>query len=356
MMKIENKTIVIISPDLWNALPVSKHHYAKELAKTNKVYFINPPNNDKDFKVEKLSIINEYKKVKGLRFFPKFLRKLFMKREVYSIINKIENNQVDIIWSFDTSRLYYLDLFKSKLKIAHIVDLSENFYFKELVQNADYCFGISDAIINKMKIFNSRCFKIRHGYFLSENVGFIINNHQKKCLYIGNLTIKYLDWEAIYKLIKHRSDVLFSFIGTKSGTLDKNQELFYKKALTAKNSIFKAEVKPEDVINEMLNSDFCLLAYQSKKYPKQLEDSHKIMQYLGSGKPVFASYTHEYKDTDLIFMYNDVETIEESFDAFLNNQNNHFSEESRQKRINFALDNTYPKQIERIAQIIQNNK
>jgi hypothetical protein len=354
---IVNKTIIIISPDNWNSLPVSKHHYAEELAKLNRVYFVNPLNNDLDKFENNVNIINNYRNIKGLRFFPKMLKIRLMSLEIKSIINKIKEKQVDIVWSFDTSRLYYLELFNAQVNIAHIVDYTEHFFFKELISSANFCFATSDSIIDKIKIINNNVYKINHGYFQSisknglEKVDII-----KSALYIGNLTIRYLDWKAIYKITNHRKDIVFVFVGTNEGKLEAENALYFEKVNNLENVEFRGKLSPSEVVLEMDKADFCILAYQFDKFPLQLQNPHKIMQYLGSGKPVFASYTHEYKDTDLIFMYNDLETIETSFDAFLKNENNHFSEESRQKRINFALDNTYPKQIERIAQIIQNNK
>lgn len=360
MEKIENKTIIIISPDSWESLPVSKHHYAIELSKNNFVYFINPPNNKKNSKEQNVSVINEYNKIKGLRFFPKLIRKAFVKREVKSILNSIPASTIDIVWSFDTSRLYYLELFNAHINIAHIVDYTEHFFFKELISSADFCFATSDSIIEKILMINPNVFKINHGYFQPSVVHQIgkdqTSKHEKTALYIGNLTIRYLDWKSIYDLAATHKRVLFVFVGSEDGKLDPMNEVFFNKTKSLDNVTFKGKLTPSEVSFELRLADFCLLAYQFDKFPFQLQNPHKIMQYLGSGKPVFASYTHEYKDTDLIFMYNDVETIEERFNAFLNNENNHFSEESRQKRINFALDNTYPKQIERIAQIIQNNK
>ena len=38
----ENKTILLISPETWGPVKVSKHHYANYLAKANQVYFFNP--------------------------------------------------------------------------------------------------------------------------------------------------------------------------------------------------------------------------------------------------------------------------------------------------------------------------
>jgi hypothetical protein len=49
--------------------------------------------------------------------------------------------------------------------------------------------------------------------------------------------------------------------------------------------------------------------------------------------------------------YNQKEVVN-LFEQFMNNEFNDFTEDSKNKRINFALENTYSKQIERIEKII----
>src|SRR5215475_10747584 len=45
---LNNKTILILSPQSWGKMMLSKHHYAIALArKGNKVFFLNPPDNHK---------------------------------------------------------------------------------------------------------------------------------------------------------------------------------------------------------------------------------------------------------------------------------------------------------------------
>src|SRR5579862_3671957 len=44
---LAGKTILVISPQAWGDMLISKHHYALELARRgNQVYFLNPPDND----------------------------------------------------------------------------------------------------------------------------------------------------------------------------------------------------------------------------------------------------------------------------------------------------------------------
>lgn len=353
----KNLTILIISPDKWDFLPVSKHHYAMELAKDNDVYFINPTNSKKENLTEKgVKIINQYRQIRGINKLPKLLQKFLMKSEVNSIMNQIEGNKADIIWSFDTSRLYYLDLFNAKIKIAHVVDFSEHFNFNELISSADFCFATSDSITNKMLKLNKLVYKINHGYY---SINRTVNNSNSRIekstltgVYIGNLNIKYLDWKAISKIVIHRPDVKFYFIGSLSINKVLKNDKYFMNVYQSKNTHFIKEITPEEVELELKMCDFCFLAYKEKEFPNQLQNPHKVMQYLGSGTPVFASFTYEFKDTNLLFMYNDSERIQEDFDSFLSASSFHFSQESKQKRIDFALNNTYEKQIERIKKII----
>jgi hypothetical protein len=118
MNYLNDKNILIISPDSWGFLPVSKHHYAIELAKTNHVYFLNPPSEKKGIFLDKgVNVINDYKRIQGINKIPfTFIKRFLMKVEIKSILKKTSKNKIDIVWSFDTSRLYFLDLFKAKMK------------------------------------------------------------------------------------------------------------------------------------------------------------------------------------------------------------------------------------------------
>jgi glycosyltransferase involved in cell wall biosynthesis len=348
-----NNNIVIVSPDNWSFIPVSKHHYAIELAKKHNVFFVNPPNNiQKDFQEKGVFIINQYKKVKGLRYLPSSIRKKLMNIEVKSILKKIPNNQIDIIWSFDTSRLYYLDLFNAKVKIAHIMDYTEHFNFKELTISADICLGVADCITDKMKLYNNNTFKINHGYFFSKN-----NIEQKTFkritgVYIGNLNMEYIDWKLISLLAKSKPDIDFHFYGPLSVEKSKLNDNF-KRIHNINNIKIFDPITPEEVKHRLTNASFCFVMYRHKEFGRQLDNSHKIMQYLGSGTPIFSSFTYDYRNENLFPMYYDELDLISKFEMFLENKLNDFTEEARQKRINYALDNTYPKQIDRIFEIIK---
>ena len=80
-------------------------------------------------------------------------------------------------------------------------------------------------------------------------------------------------------------------------------------------------------------------------------NSHKILEYLNTGKVVISNYISSYSDKrDLIAMVdeNSNSKLPDLFKKVISNLSSYNSIEFQKKRIEFALDNTYAKQIDRI--------
>ncbi|MBA4054335.1 MAG: hypothetical protein C0490_06460, partial [Marivirga sp.] len=159
----KSKKILLISPEGWNHLFVSKHHYAIELSKHNKVFFLNPPS--KEFSIVKskydnLWVVDYTPFIKGLRFLPRFLQLYFMRRK-FKRIQKLASSQFDCVWSFDNSVFFdFSFLPKEMLKISHIVDYSQNFQFSQTASSADICFGVSQNIVDRLLASNKNSFLV----------------------------------------------------------------------------------------------------------------------------------------------------------------------------------------------------
>src|SRR5690606_17672749 len=70
----------------------------------------------------------------------------------------------DVIWSFDNSRFFNLDVFSEKtIKICHIVDLNQDFQTSRHASTADICLTTSEYISSKLKKYNRKVFNIGHG-------------------------------------------------------------------------------------------------------------------------------------------------------------------------------------------------
>ncbi len=352
---LSNKIILIISTEPWSHIFVSKHHYAIQLAaRDNKVYFLNPPNK----KYRHITLIStEYQNVfelnyngfiKGIRFLPRFLQQ----KIIYNKLKKIEKvfrSQVDIVWSFDNSVFFDFKAFPSRIfTINHIVDLNQDFEFERASSTASICIGNTRQIVDKLTKNNSNTYFINHGFNkvdLGEQVT-LPGENKVKAMYAGNLDIPYLDWETLGKIFSEHPNIDFILAGNMRKT--KSQLEF--------SNVYHIGVLPSNALPAYYaTSDLLILCYKAKEHSDQLANPHKMMEYLGSGKPIVASYTEEYiklAQDGLIAMANIDGDLNEMFSHVFKNIKNWSTEKLKSKRQSFALDNTYEKQLDRIEMLI----
>jgi len=363
---LTRKTILLISPDFWGINFNSKHHYAINLAdRKNKVYFLNPPT--KNNKLEKIQdnlwLINYKSLVRGLRFMPVYISGIFVDMEI-KMLEKRYKIKFDIIWNFDTSRFFNLSHIKDKLKIAHIVDWSENFNRKILSKSTDVNLCTSRFLESELRKNNQHSYNIGHGYSPSSykltysekerlRDGYLI-----KAGYVGNLMIKYLDWKIFYNLIKKNSTIGFYFLGpvgksNLSSTVI--QDKFYYEVRNLENAIFLDEIPSKKIPAYLKNFDILLLIYEDKGHSKQLANPHKVLEYLASGRVMLSSFVDEYSRKDgLIEMVEKNIEFQKKFEEILLNLEFYNSKNLTNKREHFALKNTYSKKIREIESIIEN--
>ena len=358
-MQLVDRNILIISPEPWDHIFVSKHHYAVHLAKRrNNVFFLNPPSSKSDTKSDRGVTIVDYKGfLKGMAFLPKFLR-LTITRRVYRSVEIVCQKSFDIIWSFDNSVFYDFDALPKKvLKISHTVDLNQDFQTKRASKSADVCFGVIDDIVSRALLCNVNSYKVGHGLNIpaSDVIPLILpGKNKKKALYIGNLAMKYLDWKIVYQAISLNSSVDFIFVGPQRKNIDLNINPFhnYKKLiLNLPNAYFLPKVSSDEIPNYLMSSDALILSYQQARHKDQA-NSHKVLEYLASGKPIVATYTSEYDGSNLLYMSKLNSEWPELFKKVIQNLPKYSNPELTKKRRTHALNNTYIKQIDRIEQIL----
>jgi hypothetical protein len=165
-----------------------------------------------------------------------------------------------------------------------------------------------------------------------------------KAIYAGNLDILYLDYALILKLIKKfEKKVDFIFLGDylKSNPLAN---------LNCANLFLMGKMSPSELPYFYEKADVLLITYLADKYEEQLANPHKILEYLLSGKTVIATKTLEYVGSHLIEMANTHDEYLNIFEMVLQNLNDFNSKAQRERRMGFAIDNTYEKQIQRIEE------
>ncbi|QNL22360.1 hypothetical protein HZR84_10550 [Hyphobacterium sp. CCMP332] len=349
-MNLTDRNILIISPEAWEHIQISKHHYAIELAKrNNRVYFLGPPENE--YAINTTSINNLFKVTykgfpKGFRFYPKAIRKK-IQRSLLEKIEKITGCTLDILWSFDNSVFADFDNERMRLNISHIVDKSQDFLFARAASTADINFAVSENIFNRQKKYNQQSYLIPHAIdelFLKEIIkdsnSDLPGKNKIKALTFGNMNSPYINWKLAEKIYNHFDCIDFIHFGPKPD-----------KAPIAENIYFAGFKDKKDLAVLMSSADFLFIFYDDEKYPEQLTNSHKILEFLSSGKPVICNPFSDYKKSELLIQCHNLEdyknaiqnTITKSEDVAL-----------KQRRIEYASKNTYNKRIEEIEQILEN--
>lgn len=365
--EFQKLNILIISPEPWTHIFVSKHHYATHLAeKGNKVFFLNPPGSN--IKIGTTLFENVYDVhykgfLKGLRFLPSLIQKTQF-RKVYRQLEVLCKVKFDVVWSFDNSVFYdFSALPKEVLKISHIVDLNQNFQLRRAATTADYCICTTDLIKMRLGKYSNRVFKINHGFnYVSKTVQAesIIPrfNRRVKAVLVGNLAMPYLDWKVVFRTAEENKNVDFVFCGPggENYSDEINKDHRYKKKLNElSNTYFKERVSSSEIPEILYKADILIISYKDDHHHDQA-NPHKMMEYLGSGKMVVATFTSEYemlKKVGLIAMSKKNNEFPQIFNEILSDLETWNSQEKQTARRAFALDNTYDKQISRIEEQIK---
>lgn len=335
---------------------MSKHHYAIHLAhRGNKVFFLNPPagkNELLDSGIDGLTILDYNGFLSGMRFLPKMIRRS-LTRQKWEQIQKLTGVQFDVIWSFDNSVFYDFDaLPESVMKISHIVDLNQNHMTPVASRSADICLGVTSKIVERASLYNHNSYFINHGYALkpAEKSNFSLASFDGlKVCYVGNLDIVYLDWLLIEDVVERYSNIAFYFAGSCKSDLRR------KWFEDCENVFYVGALNQADLNTFYSQSDILIMAYLADDHRDQLANPHKILEYLGTGKPIVSTFTAEYSDKrDLLYMSHSNSDWLSVFEYVSSNMSECSSELLVSMRKEFAMQNTYDKQIDRIQELITN--
>lgn len=351
-MQLVNKKILLISPESWGQNFVSKHHYAKELAnRGNAVFFLNRPSTSFQFdNIEQGLTIVDYKpRFRGLGKLPNKVSAYLIKKEIETL-QTLLGLTFDVIWNFDSSRFFNLASVTDKLKICHIVDLSEDFQRDLLAKTSDVCFCTSDFIAEELKLSNDKVYKIHHGYKIPDKKNEIeekFDSTKVQVGYVGNLSRSCIDWELIFEVISKFPMVQFNFIGSVTISNLSGQ------GLEAERLLFLKEKKNVTLLGEKESSlipsyldcfDVLLCAYKlnSQEDIRQHSNLHKLMEYIGSGKVTVSTYVDEYKDKrDLLEMVEERDEFVIKFRQVVESLNLFNNSDKQDLRKKFVRSNQY---------------
>ena len=224
---LNKKNVLIISPNFWGNVHITKHHYSLELHKLGaNIFYLNPPSRSLGAFLKTTEIFKNFKVIDFQLHIPGRIKNYFpwMYYHYMSLIVKrisaIANN--DIFLSIDFSRdlpfsLTKTNYFNSKHKIFFPVDNPHIDYINNSKNISDMYFSISKDILNMIDKGNIYHFCLGHSVssdFFSKKT--INDKHDSSIInigYVGNLFMDNIDYETIIELVKKSKGINFHFIG-----------------------------------------------------------------------------------------------------------------------------------------------
>lgn len=386
------KSYLIISPNPWGDMHISKHNYAIELERQgNAVYFMNPPNqkiNVNDFLISKIdgydslfiidySLVNSRLidfmrfRLKFTWFYDNYLFKL-VKR-----ISKLKNIRFSQVWNFDPNLHGFIYKYPAEKKVFFIADTIQNNSQTRGAKNADVVVSVAEEILKPFRKINSNCLLINHGLNrhyetyalkmlnqLEEQKANILSKEKKQIHvgYIGNLLIPFLYEDGLRQIVIDNPDVNFHFWGAHNSDgnnlLSSYDEKVYNTVqyikANCKNANFYGVKVSEEIIRDLDKIDIFIYVNSSVKDINGGANSHKIVEYLSTGKVIVSTYLSFYQDKNLIQMANKNSEKEFAriFAETLDNIEELNSKKSCIRRINYALGNKYETNVKKIKEAI----
>lgn len=373
---LTGKKIWILSPQSWGNMFISKHHYAIELAKAgNTVYFIQPPN---DPSPNKYIEVKSHPDEPGLYivshriWFPYWLKfhglSIFhwlMHFQIKMLKNKL--GEPDIVWSFDIGYIYPFSSFpKHIFKIFHPVDEPLSEISIAAAKGCDIVFSVTAEILQKYRHLSVPRHFINHGLsdeFLQIQPAVLKSNHTIQIGFSGNLLRPDIDRACLLQIIDESPSVTFHLWGAYlikqsniGGGTDASVADFVNSLQQRQNVVLHGPVPVRELAESYAAMDAFLICYDVTKDQSRGTNYHKILEYLSAGKVLIANNVTTYAGRpDLIEMIEERESnrsLPVLFKTIIAEIDSYNAPAAQKKRRDFAFENTYAKQIERIDNCI----
>jgi len=361
---------------------VSKHHYAEALARRgNRVFYLNPPSSRARDRIR----VEPVPEVPGLctisyrpfvpyaiRFRSRFVFDHMVAAQVRWLLKRI-GVQFDVVWCFESNLYSDLRVFRAPLKIFHPVDQISLPYQIAVAAHADVVISVSDSILAKVQQFGTPQLRIEHGI----GPAFVDLAQRRlgearyrpgsplRAAYVGNLQMPYIDRVTMLDVVTSNTDVEFHLWGPRTsgesnlGTDSSGENAQFIARLEAQpNVFFHGIVPPSRLAAELEDADLLFMCYDVQRDPNRGCNSHKILEYLSTGRAIVANFVSDYASRrELIEMASKDgrRTVTDVFRGVVQEIASLNADARRRARVLHALSNSYEKQIDRIDCFVSEN-
>lgn len=308
MQKNNKSVILIISNEPWGDMWYSKHIYAYELSKTNKVFFINPCykwsfKNLLSFNVSADKISENLFSVNYKNNLPVILWKraaVFLNDFLNSIKLKKALNPIGdtVFWQFDPVRFCDVFFFRNIKRIYHISDPFKHFPFnKRIASKVDLIVCTSINFVDYYKTMNTSVIYIPHGisqeeFNLSAEKCESIKSKYGKFIFTAASISDRINFDLLKELSHHFKNINFVFAGQ---IMIAKRSLEYEKFLqlvALPNFHHIGVIRWQELKNYISSSAICIAPYNfilPSSISGVITSSLKILSYMVQKKIIITS-------------------------------------------------------------------
>jgi len=369
----KNKIVWIFSQQNWNGLKVSKHHYAETLADAGaKIYYFNPPQ-DSGWKIKKAKLsINNFSNVNivsqqfyfpiNLKFHFRFLYNQLIKIQLKILRKNLPSP--DFVWSFDLSNNFPLFNFGNSFNIFHPVDEPLNKTALNAYKGTHLILSVTEEILSKYPD-NLPKHLINHGLHNSFVKNYAPKDFNRRISVgmSGNWLRQDLDRNIIKEIIINHSNINFECWGNMEydeKTTDSETIEFIQFLTNQFNVKLHGIVNAKELAIAYQQMDAFLICYDIQKDQSKGTNYHKVIEFLSTGRVVISNNISYYdtKPNLLEMSKSRIGNIELPiiFNKVINEISLYNTTSKCEFRRNFALGNSYEKQLAKIEKLISNIK
>ncbi len=384
------KKVLIISPQTWGKMLISKHHYAISFAEMGyEVYYMNPPNAIKGLRgysidkipdFDRLNLINYYLLSNRITEYFRIRHDIVNFHDWYllKLVNRICKEHklfFDVVLSFEPNLHGLLYRYPARKKIFFTADMISKTVHTRAAKNIDAVVSVGPELLEKFDSINSRQLLVNHGInteyreFAKKNLAALdnglynISKNRVQIGYIGNLLISCLYIEGLKKIVSDNPNIDFHFWGAydmKNNNVAGDGNEFLQQQISyirenLKNTYFYGVKSALEIIPNLDKIDAFIYINDSKKDINGGVNSHKILEYLTTGKVIISTWLSYYKDMNLFPMLE--KGKESDYPAFLDDvlsKLEYYNDsEMQKKRIKYALSNTYNDNLLKILDFVE---
>jgi hypothetical protein len=168
--------------------------------------------------------------------------------------------------------------------------------------------------------------------------------------FVGNLAAPWIDWAAVAEMLHRHPQARFTFWGPlPSAALDPLLQGIVEHPATR----FPGLTAPERILDEAADVDLWLIPLRANRLPGGALNSHKVLEYLATGKAVAMTRLEAYTDSPLVYMPDAAanEALPDLVYRLLTDLEGINAPALVAGRRAFALERSYDRQLERVLNI-----